>query len=92
MINLLIEQYVPIKKLSKKVYQWESWINRDILKSLSQRDKSYKGFIKENYAPEKADLFRDFKLKRNEIVALIRESKSSRKTPTRRICGKESMN
>ena len=37
----------------------------------------YKRFVKANYAPEKANLFRDFKLKRNEIVALIRESKRS---------------
>ena len=35
----------------------------------------YKRFVKENYAPEKANLFRDFKLKRNEIVASIREIK-----------------
>ena len=35
----------------------------------------YKRFVKENYAPEKADLFRDFKLKRNEVVASIREIK-----------------
>ena len=46
-INSLIEQYVPIKKPSKKQSNRKPWITRDILKSISQIDKLYKRFVKE---------------------------------------------
>ena len=76
-LNSLIEQYVPIKKLTKKQSNRKPWITRDILKSISQRDKIFKLFVREKDAIEKANHYIDFKLKRNEIVNSIRESKRS---------------
>ena len=86
-----------MKKVSKKQSKRKPWITRGILKSISQRDKIFKRFVKERDVSEKANIFRNFKTLRNRIVNLIRESKrlhyrhSFKKTSqNQKICGKVS--
>ena len=58
-LNTLIEQHVPMKKVSKKQSKRKPWITRGILKSILQRDKNFKRFVKERDVSEKANIFRN---------------------------------
>ena len=68
----------PIKKLSKKEIEFKQkpWLTKGILKSIKIRDKIYKKFLAAKDPLNKQKLFRDFKIKRNIITTLIRDSKS----------------
>ena len=78
-INVILDIMAPIRKLSKRENKLKlnPWITKGLLKSMSDRDKLYKQFIKETDANKKQDLFITFKKKRNLIITLLRRSKSN---------------
>ena len=76
-IALLLDKYMPFKKISQKDYkrQFKPWITNGLLKSCDQRDKIYHKFIKCKDPTAKSNLLAQYKYFRNQIVDLIRTSK-----------------
>ena len=77
LIETLLNKYMPLKKLSQKDYKrkFKPWITKGILKSCQQRNRFHHLYTKAKDPIIKADIFKNFKLVRNEIVNLIRISK-----------------
>ena len=69
----------PFKTLTKKEQHLAQrpWINSDILEKINERDKIHKTFLKTVEQPKRSEIFDLYKLKRNEVVSLIRKSKKS---------------
>ena len=76
-ITELLDQMAPIKKLNKKERGLveRPWITFGILNSINSRDNLHKDFLKENDPNLKASKFEAYKLKRNLLTTLIRQSK-----------------
>ena len=74
-LTIMIENHVPLKKVSKKQYQRKAWITRGIHKSIQCRDKLFKQFKSEKDSGAKVVKFQQYKRYRNQIVKLIRQSK-----------------
>ena len=77
-IEKLLDEMAPIKKLSRKEIKTEKkpWITSGILKSIQNRDKLHKKYLKETCNMRKSLLFIDFKKKRNMIIKLLKLSKA----------------
>lgn len=74
----ILNVMAPIKTLTKKetdLYE-KPWITTGLLKSMKNRDKIHKRFVKEKDVEIKNGLFREYKSKRNMIVKLLRITKS----------------
>ena len=69
----------PFRTLTKKEQHLAQrpWINSDILEKINERDKIHKTFLKTVEQPKRSEIFDLYKLKRNEVVSLIRKSKKS---------------
>ena len=78
-INILIDKYMPLKKLTKKEIkqQYKPWITNDIRKSIKEREKYYKKFIKAKDGLIKEDYHNKYKELRNQIVTLCRQNKKT---------------
>ena len=78
-INGLLDIYAPYKKLSKKEIKLKSkpWINNEILSLMKKRDKLLSKYTKhKKNNPELAsNLFNEYKLIRNNVTRLKRDSK-----------------
>jgi len=76
-ISKLIDKSLPTKKVTKRQREMKSkpWVTKRIIKSIANRNKIFKKFIKCNQQDKKTLLFKRYKLYRNEIVELIRQSK-----------------
>ena len=68
----------PVRRLSKKYINLleRPWITNGILKSMYDRDKKYKEFVKENDVTKKKEIYDFYEAKRNMTLALIRKSKA----------------
>ena len=77
-INTLIEKYMPLKKLSRKEIKqkFKPWITKDIRKAIITREKLYKKFIRAKDQERKLNIHKQYKELRNNIVSIIRKSKS----------------
>ena len=77
-IDKLLDEMAPIKVLTNKESKSEGkpWITTGILKSIHDRDKLHKRYLKETNKDRKAALFHKFKTKRNIITLLLRRSKA----------------
>ena len=77
-INMLLDEMAPYKRLNRKEIKTENspWITRGILKSIANRDKVHKSYLKENDDLTKAELYRKFKQIRNMISTLIKQAKT----------------
>ena len=77
-INTLIEKYMPLKKLSRKEIKqtFKPWITKDIRKAITTREKLYKKFIRAKDQERKLNIHKQYKELRNNIVSIIRKSKS----------------
>ena len=74
----MIKVHVPLKKLSKKQTksQRKPWITVEIKKSISNRDNLLKKYLKAK-GERRTTLYSQYKQLRNQIVNMIRESKSN---------------
>lgn len=74
----MIETHVPLKNISKKQTKRVSkpWITKGIKRSISNRDNLLKRFLRTK-GKLRPVLYSQYKLFRNRIVDLIRQSKSS---------------
>ena len=77
-INKIIEKHMPLKKISKKENKQncKPWISAEIRKAISTREKLYKKFIRAKDKVKKDSFFQQYKELRNNIVSIIRKSKS----------------
>ena len=71
-INALIEQYMPIKKMSKNEIKqlYKPWITNGIRNSIRRREKLYKKFIKAKNQEVKNEHHHNYKELRNQIVTI----------------------
>ena len=76
-IERLLDEMAPVRKLGKKEVDLltRPWITTGILKSISDRDRTHKQFLKEKDNEKKSQLFQSYKIKRNMIKTLIRQSR-----------------
>ena len=76
-VNALVDQYAPLKSLSKSKIKksHKPWITKGILTSIHKRDKLLKAYIKERDQTVKTEKHYQYKLYRNQIVKVIRASK-----------------
>ena len=78
--NQILNGHAPIKEIkmtkSKLKQKTKPWVNNDILSLIKTKDKLYIKYIKEsNNINIKANLLKEYKLKKNEITHQIRRSK-----------------
>lgn len=78
-MNNLVDQHVPIVKLSKKQIKtlYKPWITPGIITSIHKRNHLFKLYIKCKVASEKSILHIQYKKYRNSIVSLCKISKSN---------------
>ena len=78
-IENLMNKYMPFKKMTQKEYKrkFKPWITKGILKSCAQRDRIHHLYTKSKDPNKKANILKQCKLVRNEIVNLIRISKAN---------------
>ena len=78
-IEKLLDEMAPYKTLNKKEQNLlqRPWISIEILEKMHIRDDAHKSFLKEKNSLVRANLFDIFKKKRNEVLTLIRKSKTT---------------
>ena len=76
-INVLLDKYMALKKVSKKEFKrkYKPWITDKILRKIVIKNRILKKIIKCKNPDQKSQLNVQFKLLKNEITALTRESK-----------------
>ena len=76
-IDSLVNQYIPLRKLTKKEIKnrFKAWITSGIQNSMKRRDKIYKTFIKAKQLDIKKEYESQYKTLRNQIVKLCGVSK-----------------
>ena len=76
-IDTLINNYLPLKKITKKELKLiqNPWITPEISKNIKQREKLHKNFIKTKDENLKELFHTRYKILRNQIVAQCKESK-----------------
>ena len=77
-INLLLDEMAPQKRLTPREMKTEisPWMTPGILKSINNRDKVHKMYLKEKNDTNKKEIFKKFKQKRNVLSSLIKQVKS----------------
>ena len=78
-IDSLVNRYIPLKKLTKKEVKshFKPWITIGIRNSMKRRDKIYKKYIKAKNDESKNEYENQYKVLRNQIVKLCRDSKNT---------------
>jgi len=78
-INSLIDEHVPLIKLSKRQAKLHSkpWITKGILTSMKIRDNFFRDYLNSSSPDIKSFLHSRYKLYRNKIVSLLRLSKQN---------------
>ena len=76
-INCLLDQHLPLKKISKKEIKQRQkpWITYRIRKAIKKREKIHKKIIKAKNCEIKDQYYKQYKDWRNQIVYLCRQSK-----------------
>ena len=74
----LLDEMAPYRPLKRREIRTENspWITRGILKSIKNRDKLHKKYLKDKNESTKAELFSKFKQIRNTLSILIKQAKS----------------
>ena len=77
--NKLLDKHIPLKKLSNKSFKrrFKPWITIGILKSLKKKTDLHSRYIRAKDPERKQLLFHNFKMYRNMLVTLIRQSKEN---------------
>ena len=75
----ILDKHAPIKKFKVKKYnhQKKPWVTSGLLKSMQNKEKSYKKFIRTKNQLAKSNAFEDYKRKKNLINQLLRRSKDN---------------
>ena len=78
-VSEIVDRYVPLKKVNKKELrlQTKPWITPGIIKSIKRRDKLLRLYIKTNEINRKEEIHSQYKVLRNKITTLIRNSKKN---------------
>ena len=78
-VSEIVDRYVPLKKVNKKELrlQTKPWITPGIIKSIKRRDKLLRLYIKTNEPNRKEEIHTQYKVLRNKITTLIRNSKKN---------------
>ena len=78
-INYLLDEFAPFKKITKKVFKLKSkpWITKEILAKIHERDKLLHKFTKEKDPLVKHTIYNEYKLLRNSLTRMKRDSKSN---------------
>ena len=76
-INKVIDQYMPLKKMSNREYKrrFKPWITNGILNSISRKNKLYNKYSKLKDEVKKKLVHDEYKILKNNISELIRKSK-----------------
>ena len=76
-MNSLLDRYMPLKKVTKKDYkrQFKPWITDDILNKIKEKNYIFKKYIKIKDPQRKNEHFVQYKLLKNEILLITRQSK-----------------
>ena len=76
-INILLDKYMPIRKLSQKEFKrkFKPWISDAILSKIENKNKVFKEYMKCKDANRKNLLNITYKQLKNEITSLIKSSK-----------------
>ena len=76
-INALLDQYMPLKKISQKEYKrrFKPWITDVILKKIKFKDKVFHKYLKCKNKEQKSELNTQYKTLKNEITDLCRKGK-----------------
>ena len=74
----LLDEFAPDRKLSKKDYKLKSkpWISNEILTKIHERDKHLYKYSNTKDLSRKANLLKDYKILRNTITKMKRDSKT----------------
>ena len=78
-INEIIDKHVPLKKLTKKDFKLQAkpWITAGMIKSIKRRDNLLRQYINTKDAFHKDVIHKKYKILRNKIIKLIKNSKKS---------------
>ena len=78
-LNVIIDKYMPLKKMSNKEYKrrYKPWVTNGILNSISRKNKLYNKYTKLKDGLNKQQVFEEYKLLRNKVNELLRKSKKS---------------
>ena len=78
-INILLDEMAPYKHLNQNEIKSENspWITPGILKSIKNRDKIHKLYLKEKNDAAKKEIFDKFKRIRNTLSSLIKQAKTN---------------
>jgi carboxypeptidase C (cathepsin A) len=76
-MNIILDKYMPSKKVSQKEFKrkFKPWISDNILKKIEYKNSIFKKYIKCKNTENKSGLYDNFKLLKNEVTSLTRESK-----------------
>ena len=77
--NKLLDKHLPLKKMSNKNFKrrFKPWITKGILKSLKKRSDLHSRYLRAKNLCNEQLLFQRFKMYRNMLVTLIRNSKQN---------------
>jgi len=78
-VNPIINEFLPLKKVSNKEYKrkYKPWITKGLQISIKRRDRLLKQYIKAKNIIVKSATYTEYKKLRNEIVKLIQTSKNN---------------
>ena len=73
----LLDEMAPVRRLSTKEINLltRPWITNGILKSIKDRDRTHRNYLREKDDDKKKEIYQLYKTKRNLIKILIRQSK-----------------
>ena len=78
-IEKILDEIAPYRKMTKNELRLEQrpWISRGILQSMRKRDNLYKSMAREKDFVLKLEISKSYKLYRNMIVTLLKQSKKN---------------
>ena len=76
-INTLVDQYMPLKKISQKEYKrkFKPWVSDNILSRIKYKENIYHEYLKCENIEQKEKIITDYKEQKNQITELIRTGK-----------------
>ena len=78
-INELIDKHMPLTKVSQKEFikKYKPWLTNELLSKITNKNKLFKKFIKCKNEDRKTQLHEEYKVIKNEITFLTRQSKQT---------------
>ena len=77
-INVILDKYMPLKKLSNKEYKrrYKPWVSNDILNTINRKNKLYNKYTKNKNPMVKEQTFTEYKALRNNVNELLKKVKN----------------